>query len=396
MKDAIRVILVDPAEDSRQTLQRLLTGLGSIWLTEACPSYRSAGKAVAEQRPDLVIVALDSDPEAAIGLVSELARSQAGTAILPASQTRDGDLILRVMRAGAREFLTLPADPQELLGAIGRLVRPDSNGDAPRLGGRVITLAGASGGIGCTSIAVHLASLLAKDPKQSIALVDFDLLLGAVDACLDIVPDYTLLEVCQNSERLDLTLLKRSLIRHGSGVYVLPRPIALEDAARIDPEALRRVVSLLKSAFSTVVIDASKGLQASDFVAYEMSDLIFMVVQLELTCLRNTARLLQLFRQSEGLIDRVRVLVNRSGFRDCEISPKKAEETLNLPISWQVPNALHEFNQARARGVPLDVAAPGCRALRSLKEIARSLNEPESKPASKSQTGLARIAAMFM
>ena len=59
---------------------------------------------------------------------------------------------------------------------------------------------------------------------------------GSVDACLDIIPDHTLQGIVQNIDRLDLTLLKRSMTRHSSGLYVLPHPVAMEDAAKIDPE----------------------------------------------------------------------------------------------------------------------------------------------------------------
>jgi pilus assembly protein CpaE len=153
-------------------------------------------------------------------------------------------------------------------------------------------------------------------------------------------------------------------------------------------------VTLLKAAFGTVVIDASKGLQSSDFIAFEMSEAILVVVQLELTCLRNTARLLQLYRQEEGLIERVKIVVNRSGFRGSEISPKKAEETLNLPIRWEIPNASREFTTARARGVPLDVAAPNCRPLKALDEMARDLTS--GGPAQEKGTSrFGRLAASF-
>ena len=143
---------------------------------------------------------------------------------------------------------------------------------------------------------------------------------------------------------------------------MLPRPTSLEDAAKLDAETLRRVVSLLKAAFPTVIIDTSKGLQASDFVAFEMADVILMAIQLDLNSLRNTARLLQLFRQQEGMIERVRLVANRVGAHNAEISIKKAEETLKLPVSWQVPNSFKSFHNARSRGVTLDVEAPGSRA----------------------------------
>ena len=122
-----------------------------------------------------------------------------------------------------------------------------------------------------------------------------------------------------------------------------------------------------------MVIDTSKGLQSSDFSAFEMSDVILVVVQLDLICLRNTARLLGLFREYDGLIDRVKLVVNRSGSWECQISPKKAEETLKMPISWQIPNAAKAFQEARLKGVPLAEVAKGSRPHQVFLEMARSL-----------------------
>ena len=167
----------------------------------------------------------------------------------------------------------------------------------------------------------------------------------------------------------------------------------MEDAAKIDPELLRRVLVMLKAAFPTVVIDTSKGLQSSDFVAFEMADVILMVVQLDLTCLRNTARLIQLFQQFDGLAERVKLVVNRVGSHDAEISLKKAEETLKMPISWQIPNATKVFLAARAKGVPIDVIAAGSKVHQSLLEIAQPLRPFPAAEAAKARKGL--FAAFF-
>jgi len=218
-------------------------------------------------------------------------------------------------------------------------------------------------------------------------------MLGAVDACLDVVTEQTLMGIVQNIDRLDLTLLKRSLVRHSSGLYVLPHPIAMDDAAKIDPEVLRRVLTLLKAAFPTVVVDTSKGLQSSDFVAFEMADVILVVLQLDLTCLRNTSRLLRLFQQFDGVPERIKLVANRVGSHDSEISIKKAEETLKMPISWQIPNETKLFSVARAQGVPIESISAGCRTQQLILNMARSL-QPNPAPAlAKPRRGL--FAAFF-
>ena len=110
-----------------------------------------------------------------------------------------------------------------------------------------------------------------------------------------------------------------------------------------------------------------------------MSDVILVVVQLDVVCLRNTSRLIGLFREFDGLADRVKLVVNRSGSRESEISLKKAEETLKMPISWQIPNASRTFQEARIKGVPLAEVAKGSRPHQVFLEIARSLSPAADK-----------------
>src|SRR4051812_17996064 len=265
LKDAIRIVLVDPIDDSRQALQRLISGISEVWLADACSQYEGTDKRVAEVDPDVVVVVLDGDPNQAIQLIQLILQKSPSVAVLPASRDRDSSVILRVIRAGAREFLPLPTVANDLLESVKRLIIPREETQATGVRGpQVVTITGASGGVGCTSLAVNLGTTLAKSSSHEAILADFDLLFGSVDACLDIIPDQTLQAVIQSIDRLDLTLLKRSLTRHSSGLYVLPHPVAMEDAAKVDPEALRRLLGLLKAAYPSVIIDTSKGLQSSD------------------------------------------------------------------------------------------------------------------------------------
>jgi len=394
MKDVIRVVLVDPLEESRTSLQRLLGGITTIWLSDVVSSYQEATTRAKDIAANLTIIVLDQDPDQAVDLIQTLTQANSSAVVLPASRNSDSGVILKAVRAGAREFLTLPADPTEVLDTIRRLLRGRNESLSTTVQGpRIITVTGAAGGVGCTTLAVNLATTLAAAKDQETILLDLDLMFGSVDACLDITPDHTLSHVAQNFERLDLTLLKRSIARHDSGLYVLPHPVTMHDAAAIDPETLRRLFGLLRVTFNTVVIDTSKGLQSSDFTAFEMSDVILVVVQLDLVCLRNTSRLLGLFREYEGLTERVKLVVNRAGAFDSEISQKKAEQTLKMPISWAIPNAGKVFHEARIKGVPLSLIAKGSRPHQAFLEIARALRPAGADQSSKPKRGL--FAAFF-
>src|SRR5262249_18310886 len=173
-----------------------------------------------------------------------------------------------------------PARPG--LAARARGVRPRRPRDAGAGPGgpRVIAVTGATGGVGCTSLAVNLATTLAKLSRRDTVLVDFDLLLGSLEESLAVIPDNSLEVVVKNIGEMDPGLLRRWLPRHPCGLYVLPHPVSMEEAARIEPGPLGAVLDRLRDAFTTVVIDTSKGLQASDFLAFEAADVILVVLQL--------------------------------------------------------------------------------------------------------------------
>ncbi len=102
---------------------------------------------------------------------------------------------------------------------------------------RIYTIAGAAGGVGCTSLAVNLACLLAQNLSNSVAVIDLDLSLGDADVWLDIIPDYTIQDVAENITRLDYALLKRSLTKHECGAFLLPRPSTWRNRRRSIPKS---------------------------------------------------------------------------------------------------------------------------------------------------------------
>ena len=239
MGNVLRIAVVDPKDASRDALKSTLLGLDSVWLEAECSRYEFFGDVVGQTKPDIGFVALDSNPDKALDLVAALAKSAPDCAILVTSSSTDGNLILRTMRAGAKEFLTQPLKPEDLAAALQRVSRQrfGSTGGAVR-GCTVIAVTGATGGVGTTSLAVNLGCALAADRANSVVLLDLDLCLGDADVFLDTIPEYTLSDVAQNVARLDLTLLKRSLTKHDTGLYLLPRPVQLEDARLITPDEL--------------------------------------------------------------------------------------------------------------------------------------------------------------
>lgn len=374
MSGTLRISICDPNEASREALKKFLIGMDSVWLEADCSRYEFFREIVGETTPDVAIIAVDEDNERALSLVSDIAREHTNCGIIVVSSQSDGQLILRAMRSGAREFLNSPLELDELMGALDRVASTGSSENRRAKSGVIMTVAGASGGVGATSIAVNMAVSLAQNPERSVVLVDLDLSLGDADIFLDMMAEYTLLDVAQNITRLDLALLRKSLTKHSSGVYLLPRPVQIEDNNAVTESDLRKVLGLLKASFSHVIVDLSKSYNSLDMVAIEASTHALLLTQLDLPCLRNVVRLLASFERFDGVSERVKVIVNRAGLEKSQISHEKAEQTIGGEIFARIANSYSIISECRNNGLPLLEQAPKAAVTQQIFDLAEKLS----------------------
>lgn len=372
MSGALRISICDPNEVSRDNLKKYLIGMDQVWLEADCSRYEFFREIVDQTAPDAALIDIDTDEDKALALISDIKLEHPNCGLIVVSARTDGQLILKAMRAGAAEFLNSPIQIEELVNALDR-VTSSPDGNKRSKSGTIISVAGASGGVGSTSIAVNLACGIARHADNSVVLVDLDLSLGDADVFLDMIPDYTLLDVAQNISRLDLALLRKSLTKHETGVYLLPRPIQLSDAESITIEDFKRVLGLLKASFTHLVIDLSKAYSHLDLCAIQMSDHIALLTQLDLPCLRNVVRLLTSLENFDGVADKVRIVVNRSGLDKSQISTTNAEETISREIYWRIPNNYGAVADCRNNGIPLIKQAPKAAITQSINELADKL-----------------------
>src|SRR6185369_5311159 len=168
MSNVLRLAIVDPVDSSRDALKTMLLGMDMVWLEAECSRYEFFADVVAQTHPDVCVIALDHEPVKALELVSRLNDASPDCSILVISSSTDGGLILRAMRAGAKEFLTRPVRIEDLLDALTRIAeRRFGRGQSRARGSTVIAIAGATGGVGSTSLAVNLGCILAANEKNS-------------------------------------------------------------------------------------------------------------------------------------------------------------------------------------------------------------------------------------
>ncbi len=386
MHDVVRMAIVDPIDPSRNSMKNLMLGIDWVWLEAECSRYEFFTEIVEQTKPAVALVSLDADPQRGLACVAQVTMAVPTCAVMVVSKSQEGSLILQAMRNGAKEFLAAPLKLDDFMAALDRMQQVSGGGrEGKSKANRVITLVGASGGVGCTALAVNLGCTLAANTANSVAIIDLDLALGDADVWLDIIPDYTIQDVADNITRLDYSMLKRSLTQHSSKAFLLPRPVHLESRPPLGAEQLQRVVALLKATFSHLIIDVSKSFSALDVAAMEVSDDIYIVTQLDLPCLRNVVRM-NAFLDEQGFGEKVKVIVNRAGLGEAQISLNKALETIGREVFGQIPNEYNVVVESRNNGVPFVTEHPKSKITRAIQQLAVKIDEgtqvaaPEAAP----------------
>ena len=173
------------------------------------------------------MVDFDKDPELALETAEFLRQSfYHKIAILALSSTTDPDLLLRAMRAGYSEFLAKPFDADEFADTLTRLDhRWSATIGRAHNSGKILSFFGAKGGVGTTTLAVHLAMFLVRGFGKKVLLIDNHAQLGHVVLYLGMDgSNHHFYDLVQNVSRLDQELLRGFIATHASGLDVLSSP----------------------------------------------------------------------------------------------------------------------------------------------------------------------------
>jgi pilus assembly protein CpaE len=328
-------------------------------------SQRHALSKLTEQ--DVLLVELDSNPEAGVEIVRQAALSTDSITVMVYSATKDADWVVRCMQVGAREFLSVPLNSEQLSQALQRAAsrRPDTSIQRPRRRGRNVAFLGAKGGVGSTTLAANYALELQKESKDDVCLVDLNTHLGDAALSLGLEPKFSVMDALESASRLDYDFLSALLVEHPSGLSVLAGPDAYQPGRISDSHSVELLLDLLGQNFAYTVLDAGVGGEYTP-TAVQRADLVYVVIQADVATVRNAQRLMAHFQASVGTGPRMELVMNRVGAKE-QLSQSQVENTLGAKVRWTVPNDFRRIQDALNRGIPLsENASPVSQALEAM------------------------------
>ena len=326
----------------------------------------------ARLRPSSVIVNLAHLGEPGLKLVQRLCSEFTSTAVICASRDSSPDLILRSMRAGARDFIRLPINEDELATVIERTneFATEHFQDEPAKRGRAIAVFSSKGGCGVSLIATNLA-MLQQTPT---VLLDLNLQSGDLELMLGVRPKFSLADIVENRDRLDESLLQRYLTQRSKNVSLLAAPLKAESAEDIEPRHIYEVMELLRKRFDTLIIDTPHSFDAVTISALDHADQILMVLTLEIHAIRSTRRALEIFDRLGYPRKKIRLVVNRWS-KNVELDQKQVEDFLGERVVGYVQSDYRAAVNSINLGQPLVESAPTSKVVADLKNISAKLFE---------------------
>jgi pilus assembly protein CpaE len=350
--DALSIALIGPDDQRRKEAAAALLLCDGAQVREyaAYPATLDEVPRLLEQRNDVIIIDLDSNPEFALELVESICANGSATVMVFSSKP-DPDLLVRCMRAGAREFLTPPFERSSMAEAMVRAASRRSVVRLPRkTGGRLLVFLGAKGGAGVTTLACNFAVSLAQESGQTTLLIDLDLPLGDAALNLGIVTEYSTVNALQDAGRLDGSFLNKLLTKHSSGVFVLAAPGKFPNFTPTT-EAIDKLMTVARQEFDNVVVDVGSRLDMTDTALFRDAFTIYLVTQAGIPELRNSNRLInQFFNVGSPKLD---IVINRYEPRALGVSDETITKALTRPAAWKIPNDYAAVRQMQNTATPL-------------------------------------------
>jgi pilus assembly protein CpaE len=367
--DVLSVALIGPEQQGRNAVAKAVSGFraGTIREFSSYPELDDLPR-ILKSEFDVIIIELDTNPEHALDLVEHICGHVSATVMVYSAHT-DSELLVRCMRAGAREFLTQPIAPTTIAEAMVRAsVRRPSHRPAKKAEGQLLVFLGAKGGSGVSTLAANFAVALTRDSRHRTALLDLNFPLGNTAIDLGLTAPLSAADALMNLERLDSHFLSTVMIKHSSGLSVLAAPDHYSPL-NVREDSIEKLVNVVRQDFDHVVVDAGAGMGLVGRALLSSATTVYLVLQVSLPELRNANRIVTEFFQSET--PQLEIVLNRFGPRPVEINEESINKALTMPAKWKVPSDYAAVRKAQNSASP--IALEGSAISQVIQQMASSV-----------------------
>src|ERR1700736_1045265 len=345
----LRGIIICPDSDLNERFQQLLAELGFINVTRNLDHYPNSLELLRYLRahaPQVIFLSTEL-MNRAVEIVREIEKNTPGVQVVALGRRCDSQVLLDLMRAGIREYASLPFDRQGIKEALERIgavleAKPPSIACTDN----VFAFLPSKAGVGTSTIALNASVALARLPDTHVLLSDFDLNSGMMRFMLKLDNGYGVTDAAEHALGMDESLWPQ-MVTTVDKLEVLHAG-KLNPDFRIEPSQIRHLIEFMRRNYQALCFDLSGNLEKYSLEIMHEAKRIFLVCTPEIPSL-HLAREKYLYLKHLDLQDRICVLLNRCQKRPI-ITPEQIEELLGLPIQMILPNDYQGVHRALTFG----------------------------------------------
>jgi pilus assembly protein CpaE len=336
--------------------------------------------------PDICLIDFDKDRRSAAIMAERIHTALPETAVFAVSSQTHPDAILEAMRAGCGEYLVKPIDREQLVKAVARIgARRRDKQEQGRA--QLLAFMGAKGGCGTTTLVTQFGALLASSFARNCLLIDLHPDFGDAALYLKLTKTrFHFFELLENADRLDADFLQSFVMRHSSGLDLIPAPegsVGTRDV--LPPGALSHTLGFLRQRYEFILADLPPSLNEDNLALIRDCDQLYLVTVAEVSAVRNVVRQLEYFADKDIPKEKIRVILNRHHKKNV-VSDAQIERALEQKIFWRVPNQYPQVVKAIHEGDPV-AQLSSSEVTRSLEAWAESVGKKPGTEVKKKEGG---------
>ncbi|MCC6539007.1 MAG: response regulator [Bryobacterales bacterium] len=317
---------------------------------------------------DLILMDLGLPDSDGLTTFLSLHERQPDVPVIVLSGSESEALAIQTIQHGAQDYLVKSdCTPELILRTLNRAVvrhqfharqaaaaaaAAAGTSSATARGGKLIAVAGATGGAGATTVACVLAAEIFQLAGRPTALVDADCNAGQLAFTMGIESQYSIRQAAENAERMDREIWAKLVHHHAAGFDVLASSAGLALVAQpspqpqreIDPRDVVKVLEMARNDYGFVVVDAGR-LNAGSAGIFKAASETVLVTGQSISALHHCKNTVESLASLGVERDRIRLVLNRNTSADL-LSRKEIERMFGLQVAAILPLAEHELEDA--------------------------------------------------
>lgn len=363
------VIIAAPDQTTSYELRAQVEELDDFTVIDVADSTTRLHELIALRDPEIVLIHEQIGPVPVLHTVRDIVARRPGTALILLSDDLSPEVFAAAMDAGARGAIQHPASHEALQSRLTanaewvtqmrRHLSAESLDTDIGSRGRLVAVAGSKGGVGTTTLAVHLAhNAVTRVAGRSVCVVDLNLDNGDLGDFLGITHRLDISDLAKVADDLSAQTLGSAIHRSPSGLSSLLGPTHIEDIGEIGERETILILAALRRQFDLVIADCGSSVTPASAAAVETADEVLLVATPDLLALRGAHRVVENWKRVGARdIEKVKIVLNKVS-RDSDIQPDTAARLLPAaPINASLPDAFKTLQRGLNHQDPAEIHA---------------------------------------